>query len=142
MVDMNLSKNLCNICSKVLFIFVLICRVSSSASAINGDTLHFDFPRDTLDLGIVKEGEIVHFSFTVKNNYETIVHINQVYPTCGCTKTDEAIDAFYLYPEESKVLSFNFDSNGRVGLNYRLIRVFTEKGLFDVYFKVYVEKKE
>ena len=140
MVKIFQPKNLWAVGSKVFFLFTFLLVLHSVASAVNGDTLKFDFPRDTLDIGSVNEGEIAHFSFTIKNHYETIVHINQIYPTCGCTKTD--VDTFFLYPEESKLLSFNFDSNGRAGLNYRLIRVFTEKGLFDVYFKVYVVPKE
>ncbi|MCO6494780.1 MAG: DUF1573 domain-containing protein [Bacteroidetes bacterium] len=114
--------------------------LQSYSNIENGDSLLFDFPRDTMNLGTVNEGEIVPFSFTVKNNYETIVYVSQVYPSCGCTKAE--IDTFYLYPQESKKLNFNFDSNGRPGMNYRIIRVFTEKGLFDVRFKVNVIPKE
>jgi len=133
------KKNLWSPVSKVLFLLVMLCGFQFSGYSID-DSLKFTYPKQTIELGSIEDGTVLDFKFTVTNNYDTIVEVMQIHPSCGCTIVET--QSFKLSPGESKEISIKFNSSGRIGPNYKEIHVLTDKGMLTVSFNVTVVEKK
>jgi uncharacterized protein (DUF58 family) len=132
------TQNLWLNLSKVLFFFLLFANFHSNASQrlIEDDTLRFSYPKDTILLGKVNEGDVITKAFTITNNYNENVVVNQVYPSCGCTTTQT--EGFVLKPNQSKEIDFKFNATGMDGTYLKSLIIITDRGAFTVNFKVSV----
>lgn len=82
------------------------------------------FDNDTLNLGILAEGEIRTVTFEIKNAGEADLVITDVSTSCGCTVA-ERYPTRPLGPGETAPIKVTFDSRGRVGRNEKDIFVVT-----------------
>jgi hypothetical protein len=100
------------------------------------DSLQFSYPKDTLDLGSVKEGKSLNASFKFRNNYAHSIKVESIYPSCGCTTTNR--ESFDMKSGEAKDIDFSILTTGMEGVIYKSIIVITDQGAVSVHFKVNV----
>lgn len=74
-----------------------------------------------LDLGKVKEGQVVEVSYRFKNTGTKPLVIMDVTASCGCTIPEKPEQPFA--PGEEGVIKAKFDSKGRPGENRKHINV-------------------
>jgi len=74
-----------------------------------------------LDMGKVKEGQVVEVSFRFKNTGTKPLVIMDVTASCGCTVPEKPEQPFA--PGEEGVIKAKFDSKGRPGENRKHISV-------------------
>jgi hypothetical protein len=104
------------------------------------DTLRLAYPKDTIDLGTMKQGTIKEYGFTLANHYQEKIKLFQIYPSCGCTITQaypDSIDA-----NSSIYVSFTFKSEGFEGLVIKNLTILTDKGAALVYYKANVKTRK
>ncbi|HYE54639.1 MAG TPA: DUF1573 domain-containing protein [Chitinophagaceae bacterium] len=73
------------------------------------------------DMGKIKEGEKVEIAFRFRNAGNKPLIIKNVTPSCGCTVADFPKQP--LKPGEEGVIKGVFDSNGRPGVNNKIMTV-------------------
>lgn len=96
----------------------------------------------SLDLGKVKDGDVVDVSYRFKNSGDKNLVIQDVVPGCGCTVPEKPEKPFL--PGEQGVIRAKFNSGGRLGLNEKYITVKANTNpdqQWILKFKVEVEKK-
>lgn len=84
----------------------------------------------------VKEGEILTFFYTFKNEGDADFKITHVHPTCGCTTPEWPRQA--IKPGETAKIKVSFDSKGRVGYNAKGVNITSNAGEINLVFEVYV----
>lgn len=78
-------------------------------------------PADTYDYGTILEGETVKHKFIIVNNGGSLLKIDNVVSSCGCTVADPEIKE--LKPGESTHISVEFNTSGRFGEQIKTIAV-------------------
>lgn len=78
---------------------------------------------DTLDLGRMREGEVISQTIGLRNGGDTPVVILGVETSCGCTTVDYPRQP--IMPGETEALGFRFDSRGEYGRQFKSFRIFT-----------------
>ena len=71
------------------------------------------------DFGKIKEGSVVEYTFKYKNVGSSVLEINHVRTSCGCTAA--VINGKSLKPNEEGTLKVEFDSSNREGVVTRTI---------------------
>lgn len=67
-------------------LLILLMCLSSAARAQFGDSFPvLKFDQDTVDFGVVNEGDTVQYDFWFTNTGTRDLVIRQAYPACGCT---------------------------------------------------------
>ncbi|HEX4877762.1 MAG TPA: DUF1573 domain-containing protein [Chitinophagaceae bacterium] len=74
-----------------------------------------------MDMGKVKEGQVVEVSYRFKNTGTKPLVIVNVVASCGCTVPEKPEEP--IAPGEEGVIKAKFDSNGRKGENRKHITV-------------------
>lgn len=114
---------------------------SSIVDSANFTTIQW-LDTTSLDLGKVKEGDVVDVSYRFKNSGDKNLVIQDVVPGCGCTVPEKPEKPFL--PGEQGVIRAKFNSAGRLGMNEKYITVksnTTPDQQWILNFKVEVEKK-
>lgn len=102
---------------KYLTVLLLLFAVSLYAkSTVKFDRLEHDF-------GMVQQETVVKATFTFKNTGNTLLVIERVKTSCGCTGT--LLSSSELKPGEQGMLEISFDSGGYSGTIIRTITVLT-----------------
>jgi hypothetical protein len=73
------------------------------------------------DFGVIKEGDIVEYSFAVKNTGEAPLIIENARPSCGCTVPDWTKKP--IPPGGTGFVKAKFDSSGKPGMQNKNITV-------------------
>jgi Protein of unknown function (DUF1573) len=79
--------------------------------------------QNSFDFGDIKQGEIVTHTFVLSNNGGDLLKINNVQASCGCTAA--VPEKSELAPGESTNLSVKFNSTGRLGMQKKTVKIFT-----------------
>jgi hypothetical protein len=79
------------------------------------------FNATTHDFGVIKEGDVVEYSFSVKNTGEAPLLIENARPSCGCTVPDWTKTP--IPPGGTGFVKAKFDSNGKPGMQNKNITV-------------------
>jgi hypothetical protein len=79
------------------------------------------FNATTHDFGVIKEGDVVNYSFSVKNTGEAPLLIENARPSCGCTVPDWTKTP--IPPGGTGFVKVKFDSNGKPGMQNKNITV-------------------
>lgn len=82
------------------------------------------FDQDSINLGILAEGEMRTVTFSIQNTGDADLVITDVSTSCGCTVADR-FPTHPLHPGEKAPINVTFDSRGRVGHNEKEIFVVT-----------------
>lgn len=102
---------------KLIFVLIILTAVSLYAkSVIKFDKLVHDF-------GSIQQETVVKAVFTYKNTGGSVLVIDRVKTSCGCTNT--MLSKKELKPGEQGTLEIAFDSAGYSGKVTRTITVFT-----------------
>ncbi len=103
------------------------CRNKTNLSEItNSDSTRFaelTYIEDFYDVGTIQSGEIVRYSYQLKNTGNKPLVVMDVIPSCGCTQTN--IDKKVLKPGELAKLEVTFDSRGWYGTQYKSVTLRT-----------------
>jgi hypothetical protein len=77
---------------------------------------------ELIDLGTVKEGEIINNSFLVKNEYSSPVTIIKVRSSCGCT-VPWIKESMEVKANDTLQVNFTFNTKNRMGSTSKKIFV-------------------
>ncbi len=102
---------------KYLFLVLLFSSVILSASP------RIIFENKKFDFGKILEGDSAVCLFHFRNMGDSILHIKDIRPTCGCTIV-ESVKRTYK-PHEKGIIKATFHSSGRRGEIKKFIRVLT-----------------
>jgi hypothetical protein len=91
--------------------------VESSAEKEKTDPNQWDF-------GKVKEGAVLKHEFTLKNETNDILGINNIHTSCGCTVSESTKKS--LLPQSSTVITVSFNSKGYLGPVTQFVYVNTD----------------
>lgn len=97
---------------------------------------------DTISMGRMAVGERLQGRFRVVNTSDKPLVIVEVITGCGCTTAD--YDPSPLAPGEGRVMTWQFDSRGRFGQQFKSIEIVTaERQCATVYLdgEVYIPQK-
>lgn len=106
---------------KIKILSVLIAGLSVIYAQLQGPKIAVS--SETFDFGDIKPGEIVKHNFTIANNGDDILRIENVITSCGCTAAE--LTKRELKPGESVPLGVEFNSTGRSGQQVKYISVMT-----------------
>ena len=81
----------------------------------------FNFEQNSYDFGQVSEGEKVSHDFKFTNTGNTPLVITDARASCGCTKPE--YPASPVAPGESGTIHVVFDSQGRLGMQNKVITI-------------------
>lgn len=81
------------------------------------------FEEDFHDFGKIITGEKVTHSFKFKNTGKSALLISSVGTSCGCTVSDYPKKP--ILPNEGATIDVSFNSEGKLGLQTKVITVFT-----------------
>lgn len=80
-----------------------------------------EFEETNFDFGVIKQGDVVKHTFVFKNIGDHPAIIENVKPSCGCTKLS-APDA-PIQPGETGEIEIQFDSAGKLGKQHKNVTV-------------------
>jgi hypothetical protein len=89
----------------------------------DGKIAEIEFVEDFADIGTVKHGEVIAYSFQFSNTGNKPLIVFNVIAGCGCTKTKVSNDI--LNPGDEAYLEVVFDSKGWHGSQYKSVTVVT-----------------
>jgi hypothetical protein len=82
-----------------------------------------EFVEDFADIGTIKHGEVIAYSFQFSNTGNKPLIIFNIIAGCGCTKTKVSNEI--LNPGDEAYLEVVFDSKGWHGSQYKTVTVVT-----------------
>lgn len=96
------------------------------------------FKKTIIDLDTIQKGEIVEIEYNYKNTGTTPLIIEEIIPSCGCTKPNYSISP--ILPGEQSRISLEFDSKNKEGFQDLNLVVVTNtyKKYYLLRFIVYV----
>jgi hypothetical protein len=119
----------------IIFLFTSLILIScneSASSKIKSDNQNktqvqqsyaeITFDRIFHDFGTIKEGEIAKTVFSFTNTGENDLYIVDAIGSCGCT-VPKYPKNIAIKPGESGEIEVNFDSNGRLNLQQKMIKI-------------------
>jgi len=80
-----------------------------------------DFVDDFIDIGTIKNGEIISQTFHFYNNGNIPLVINDVIADCGCTTTN--LSKSVINPTDNATVQIVFNSKGWFGAQYKSITI-------------------
>jgi hypothetical protein len=78
---------------------------------------------DFVDLGTIKHGEVIAYTFNFKNTGNKSLLVLNIIPGCGCTSTK--LSKKVLKPSEEAFLEVVFDSKGWYGSQFKSVTIVT-----------------
>ena len=85
-----------------------------------------EFTKEMHNFGILKEGEVVAFSFQFKNSGETPFRLTKVEPTCGCLSV--RFDNAEISQQDLSAIEVIFNTEGEWGNQIKTVDVVTSAG--------------
>lgn len=102
----------------------IISNPNTSSNPVNTSNLPIlTLKEDFHDFGKLINGEKVSYSFEFTNTGKSILLISDVQSSCGCTVP--TYSAKPIKPGETSKITVNFDSEGRIGINNKVVNVFS-----------------
>ena len=92
---------------------------TTTVSAENAPIIKFE--KEMYAFGKITEGEKVHYDFKFTNTGKSPLIISSATATCGCTIPEPPKEP--INPGKQGVIKVIFDSNGKLGLNDKVITV-------------------
>lgn len=134
--------------------FLFSCRENDSKK--NNGSTSMQIPKDSSlftkitwldstnrDFGTIPEGQKLEVAYRFLNAGNKPLIIARVQPSCGCTVAEQPEEP--VLPGKEGVIKASFNSEGRVGINHKIIYVYANtKGTEsnEVHFSVLVQKKK
>ena len=119
----------------IIFLFTSLILIScneSASSKIKSDNQNktkvqqnyaeITFDRIFHDFGTINEGEIAKTVFSFTNTGENDLYIVDAIGSCGCT-VPKYPKNIAIKPGESGEIEVNFDSNGRINLQQKMVKI-------------------
>lgn len=94
---------------------------TTTVSAENAPIIKFE--KEVYEFGKITEGEKVHFDFIFTNTGKTPLIITGTTTTCGCTIPEPPTEP--INPGKQGVIKVVFNSKGKIGLNDKVITVYS-----------------
>jgi hypothetical protein len=79
--------------------------------------------RDSVDLGRIKEGDVIEYEVNVVNRDSVAMVLLDVSASCGCTMLD--YDANPIITGDTARITLRYDSKGQSGSQLKTIRLYT-----------------
>ncbi|MBC7486751.1 MAG: DUF1573 domain-containing protein [Cytophagaceae bacterium] len=80
-----------------------------------------EIKEDYYDFGDIKQGAVVEHVFKFTNTGDSILVLQKVYSTCGCTIPSYPKEG--IAPGQSGEITVKFNSEGKMGLNNKIITI-------------------
>lgn len=94
---------------------------TAAGDVASADAPKFEFDKEIFDFGVVEEGETVKTTFKFKNTGKTPLIITDASATCGCTVPEYPKTP--IKPGESGEISVSFNSQGRLGMQDKIVTI-------------------
>jgi hypothetical protein len=94
---------------------------TTAGEVASADAPKFEFDKEIFDFGVVEEGETVKTVFKFKNTGKTPLIITDASATCGCTVPEYPKTP--IKPGESGEISVSFNSQGRLGMQDKIVTI-------------------
>ena len=104
-------------------IFILLAQITAAQNFFTQNTPQILSPKPHHDFGEILEGQVVTHLFEITNQGTADLKITKVRATCGCTAAQPAQTE--LKPGEKTTIKVEFDSSRRLGLQQKLVYVFS-----------------
>lgn len=112
-----------------LSLLIWSCATGKSSKESTSSDIVIDMPFadgqqtkfDTIALGKIMEGEVVKSSFTINNISDKPLVIVNIVTGCGCASVN--YDTKPIMPAQSRKIDFQFNSQGRLGLQIKAIEM-------------------
>lgn len=85
------------------------------------ETTKINFTETIYNFGTIKQGEIVKYSFSFKNDGEKPLLISSAQASCGCTVPNYPKEP--IAPGETGVIDVQFNSTGKLGMQNKSINI-------------------
>ncbi len=102
----------------------------------------FNFEKEVLKFGKVKEGEVLNFEYPFINSGTEPLLISDIKVACTCTKIEYPKSP--VAPGEKAIIKVSFDTKNKIGYQDRTLEIFSnaKKSPKIIRFKVDVENKK
>ena len=116
----------------IFYILFLLCTISctnfNSYEEVNISLLESKpivtiLGNETIDFGVITEGETVDLEFKIKNTGDGSLIITHATASCGCTKLDFPKDI--IEEGGTEIIKITFDSKGKLGKQTKKITLVT-----------------
>jgi archaellum component FlaG (FlaF/FlaG flagellin family) len=94
---------------------------TTATEVASADAPKFEFEKEIFDFGVIQEGETVQTTFKFKNTGKTPLIITDASATCGCTTPEYPKTP--IKPGESGEISVKFNSQGRLGMQDKIVSI-------------------
>lgn len=101
----------------------VVTNSESAEGKQNTNLPELNFPENMHDFGKIKAGEVVTYSFKFTNTGKSDLIISNASASCGCTVPD--YPRHPIKPGEEGKIDVKFDSNGKSGMQEKIITLAT-----------------
>jgi hypothetical protein len=117
-------------------------RTAQSGEEATRNLATMDFTDTSHSFGKMYEGESASYDFVFKNNGQSPLLITNAAGACGCTVPNYPHEP--IAPGASAVINVKFNSTGKVGLQNKIVNIFTNsnKGTHNLYIDAEVMEKQ
>ncbi len=106
---------------KKIFLFVFLIAISITYCQKKAPKIEATEP--VVDLGTLIEGQMADHEFVVKNVGNSVLKIDKVRASCGCTAVEPTKND--LNPGEQTNIKIKFNSSGRLGMQQKFVYIFS-----------------
>lgn len=123
------------------FVLFIICLGFLNSAIAQGQYAEFSFDKKYHKFKPVNEGEVLKYDFYFTNTGDIPLIISNYKVACSCTKV--VFPKEPILPGQTGVVQTTFDTNGKIGWQYRSIKLFANipKEVFELELRVKVINK-
>ena len=116
----------------IFYILFLLCTISctnfnsyeeTNISLLESKPIVTVLGNETIDFGVITQGETVDLEFKIKNTGDGSLIITNATASCGCTKLDFPKDI--IEEAGTEIIKITFDSKGKLGKQTKKITLVT-----------------
>jgi hypothetical protein len=117
-------------------------RTAHAGEEVTKTLATMDFKDTSHSFGKMYEGESASYDFVFKNNGQSPLLITNAAGACGCTVPNYPHEP--IAPGASAVINVKFNSTGKVGLQNKIVNIFTNsnKGTHNLHIDAEVMEKQ
>lgn len=118
--------------------YVIICFLLINSATAFGQYAEFDFLKRTHKFDPAEEGVVLEHQYTFTNSGDEPLIISEYKVACTCTQVE--FPKKPILPGESGVIKLTFDTEGKIGWQYRTIELHAnvKKSPYKLEFRVKV----
>ena len=109
----------------ILFLLVFSIAAGSGSGDVQDGVWEDEQGPYFWDFGQVPEGEVLEHTFVLMNDSSTVLRIEHIHTSCGCTTSE--VDQKEISPGESVEIKVKFDTKGYSGIKIQHVNIHTDQ---------------